>query len=99
MAKNSNAETVKKTKTELVVKATRALSTQEHKQISDKLRYEEEKSGLKIVLLPFTTELAEADQKLQEELTAVKDQLAKALEENKALQAQLGAQNAAATQS
>lgn len=45
----------------LVVKANRMLSTLEHKQLSEKLRYENEKSGVKLVLLPFSCDPVEGE--------------------------------------
>jgi len=41
----------------LVFKAKRPLTEEEHKQLSEKLRFEEEKSGVKIVLMPFSCEM------------------------------------------
>lgn len=41
----------------LVFKASRPLTEEEHKQLSEKLRFEEEKSGVKIVLMPFSCEM------------------------------------------
>ncbi|WP_408626407.1 hypothetical protein [Alkaliphilus metalliredigens] len=38
-------------------KATKPLTKQEHEQLSDKVRYESEKTELKIVLVPFSCDL------------------------------------------
>ena len=42
-------------------KAIRPLTVKEHEDLSYKLRYEEENTGLKIVLVPFSLDLAEGD--------------------------------------
>ena len=42
----------------IIFKALRPLDEKEHRQLSDKIRYEAEKSGLKVVLMPYTCELA-----------------------------------------
>lgn len=38
-------------------KATRPFTVQEHEALSEKLRFEEEKTGLTITLVPFTVEV------------------------------------------
>lgn len=43
--------------TVLLWKATRELSTEEHEQLSEKLRLEQERSGLKIVLVPLSVDI------------------------------------------
>jgi hypothetical protein len=50
------AEATEKT---IIFKATRPLTTEEHKQLSDKIRYENEKSGVKVVLMPYSCEVGE----------------------------------------
>ncbi|OIJ12661.1 hypothetical protein BKP37_12730 [Anaerobacillus alkalilacustris] len=40
-------------------RATKPLSTQEHEQLSEKIRYENEKTGLDIVLVPFSCEVGD----------------------------------------
>lgn len=45
----------------IFMKAIRQLTVNEHKDLSDKLRYEEENTGLKIVLVPFSLELTESN--------------------------------------
>lgn len=58
--KKINAEKVEEVKigetTVLVWRATRPLSEAEHQQLSQKLRYESEQSGARIVLVPFSVE-------------------------------------------
>jgi|GEM_PF-2343411 len=58
--KKINAEKVEEVKigetTVLVWRATRPLSEAEHEQLSEKLRYESEQSGARIVLVPFSVE-------------------------------------------
>jgi hypothetical protein len=41
----------------VIWKATRPLTTHEHEQLSTKLRYEEEQTGLTIMLVPFTVDV------------------------------------------
>ncbi|MDP4158388.1 MAG: hypothetical protein Q8911_01310 [Bacillota bacterium] len=41
----------------IVFKATRPLTESEHEQLSQKVRYENEKSGVKVVLMPYTCEV------------------------------------------
>ena len=48
--------------TVLLLKATRPLTVQEHQELSQKLRYEEEQTGLKIVLVPFTLDVVPGEQ-------------------------------------
>jgi hypothetical protein len=43
----------------IFMKATRPLTTQEHEELSKKLRYEAENTGLEIVLVPFSVEVTE----------------------------------------
>ena len=43
----------------IFMKATRALTVKEHEELSQKLRYESENIGLKIVLVPFSLEIDE----------------------------------------
>lgn len=52
--KNEQGETV------LIWKATMPLSENEHEQLSAKLRYEQEKSGVKIILVPYSVEVEPA---------------------------------------
>ncbi|MFT9496613.1 hypothetical protein [Anaerosolibacter sp.] len=47
----------------VIWKATRPLTVKEHEEISQKLRYEAEQTGLKIVLVPFSVDLTVGDQK------------------------------------
>lgn len=39
--------------TVIIFKATRPLTEAEHEQLSQKVRYENEKSGVKVVLMPY----------------------------------------------
>jgi hypothetical protein len=57
-AKKQTPETVEVKQTDGVIfmKASRPLTVQEHEELSKKLRYEEENTGLKIILVPFTLE-------------------------------------------
>ncbi|WP_242842035.1 hypothetical protein [Ruminiclostridium cellobioparum] len=48
--------------TVLIFKANRPLTVQEHEELSHKLRYEEENTGLKIVLVPFLLDVTDGDQ-------------------------------------
>ncbi|WP_220376450.1 hypothetical protein [Cohnella lupini] len=43
--------------TVMIWKATRPLTDREHEQLSDRLRYESEKTGINIVLVPFSVEV------------------------------------------
>lgn len=42
-------------------KATRPLTVEEHKDLSEKLRFEAETTGLNIVLIPFSVETGETE--------------------------------------
>jgi hypothetical protein len=58
--KTSEAEVVKETEAKTIIfKATRPLTEEEHKQLSNKIRYENEKSGVKVVLMPYSCEVGE----------------------------------------
>lgn len=45
----------------LIFKANRPLTVQEHEELSQKLRYEEENTGLKIVLVPFSLDVVDGE--------------------------------------
>jgi hypothetical protein len=45
----------------IFMKANRPLTVQEHEEVSQKLRYEEDNTGLKIVLVPFSLELTDGE--------------------------------------
>lgn len=47
----------------LLLKANRPLTVQEHEELSQKLRYEEENTGLKIVLVPFSLDIVDGGAK------------------------------------
>lgn len=49
---------IKPDQTVIVWKATRPLTVQEHQDLSEKLRSESEQTGLAIVLVPFSVEMA-----------------------------------------
>ncbi len=50
-------EITKDDETILVFRATRPMDDGEHKQLSEKLKFEENNSGIKIVLMPYSCEL------------------------------------------
>ena len=52
-------EEVKATEEIIYFKATRGLTVEEHEALSQKLSFEEKKSGLKIVLIPFLLDVVE----------------------------------------
>ena len=43
----------------VIFRAKKKLTTDEHKQLSEKVRFENEKSGLKIVLMPSSCEVGD----------------------------------------
>lgn len=47
----------------LLFKANRPLTVQEHEELSQKLRHEEENTGLKIVLVPFSLDVVDGEDK------------------------------------
>ncbi|NTZ20929.1 hypothetical protein EXW96_26440 [Paenibacillus sp. JMULE4] len=53
--------TTKTEETVLIWQAKQPLSETEHEQLSNKLRFEQEKSGIKIVLVPFAVNAAVDD--------------------------------------
>jgi hypothetical protein len=55
----TNVEATKKTDSVIYFKALRGLTVDEHKAISEKLRFEEAATGLKIVLVPVTLEVVD----------------------------------------
>lgn len=59
MAKKTEVEKVKETKETIVFKATKPLDEGEFKLLSEMIRHEEEKAGVKIVLMPYSCELEE----------------------------------------
>ncbi|AFQ46268.1 hypothetical protein [Desulfosporosinus meridiei] len=60
-SKTPEAVEVKQTEGVLYLKATRPLTVREHEELSQKLRYEMEKTGLTIVLVPFSLDPAEGE--------------------------------------
>lgn len=61
-AARGKAVKVKQIGKTIVFQATRALTEEDFSLLSDVVRREAEKSGIKIVLMPFSCELVEADQ-------------------------------------
>lgn len=61
--KNTINEAAEMKRDNLVIyfKANRPLTIQEHKNLREKIAYEESKTGLKIVLVPFLVDLADGD--------------------------------------
>lgn len=57
------ADEIKRADGVIFMKATRPLTVQEHKDLSEKLRFETEKTGLKIVLVPFSLDLVDGDKR------------------------------------
>jgi hypothetical protein len=57
--KENKAELVKETEQVLVFKANRPMRETEFKLLSELVRHEEEKNGVKIVLLPHSADLVE----------------------------------------
>jgi hypothetical protein len=55
----TNIEVTKKTDGVIYFKALRGLTVDEHKAVSEKLRFEEAETGLKIVLVPVTLEVVD----------------------------------------
>ena len=47
----------------LFLKANRPLTVQEHEELSRKLRYEEENTEIKIVLVPFSLDIVDGEAK------------------------------------
>lgn len=60
--KKENVETLVKDEKVFIVRATKRLTESEHKQLSDKLRFESEKSGLNFVLMPSICELVQNEE-------------------------------------
>lgn len=54
-------ETLKETEDKLVVRARKPLKEKEFKLLSDLIKHEEKKTGLKIVLIPASSELVEEE--------------------------------------
>lgn len=52
----------------LVFKPTKRLTAIEHEQLTNKLRVEEGKSGIKIVLMPFSVELTKDSNRVSDEV-------------------------------
>ena len=59
--KIEGATEIKKTDDTLYLKANRALTTEEHAALSEKVRFEEKSTGLKIVLVPFLLDLVDGE--------------------------------------
>jgi hypothetical protein len=57
-----DAEVVSTGEAVVVWKAKRPLTTTEHEQLSHKLRFEEEQSGVKIVLMPHVCDVGGGEQ-------------------------------------
>jgi hypothetical protein len=55
-----NTEIAKTTETAIVFKATKPLMKEEFELLSNMVKYENEKTGLKIVLMPFSCEITQA---------------------------------------
>jgi len=55
-----NTEIAKITEKAIVFKATKPLMKEEFELLSDMVKYENEKTGLKIVLMPFSCEITQA---------------------------------------
>lgn len=53
------AAEIKKDDTVIYFKANRPLTTQEHKNLHEKIEIEVEESGLKVILVPFLVDLSE----------------------------------------
>lgn len=53
-------EAVKTTESTIVFKATKPLVKEEFELLSDMVKHENEKTGLKIVLMPFSCEIVES---------------------------------------
>ena len=57
---NDDAEVVKETTDKTIVfQATRPMTYEEHMELSKRLRYEQEQSGVKVVLLPYSGKVGE----------------------------------------
>ena len=52
---------VKRTDEIIYFKANRGLTTEEHVALSEKLRFEEESTGLKIILVPFLLHIMDSE--------------------------------------
>jgi hypothetical protein len=63
MAAKAKIETteIKKTGDTLYLKANRSLTVEEHIALSEKLSFEEEKTGLKIVLIPNSLDVSDGE--------------------------------------
>lgn len=59
--KIEGATETKRTEEILYFKASRALTTEEHAALSEKLRFEEESTGLKIILVPFLLDIVDGE--------------------------------------
>lgn len=71
---------VKETSDTLVVQAKRPLTETELEMLSNKLRFEHEATGIKIILLPYSVELkedSEGDDNISEEVLAELEELRK----------------------
>lgn len=55
------ATEIKQAEGVIFMQANRPLTVHEHKELSEKLSFEEEKSGLKIILVPFSLEVLDGD--------------------------------------
>jgi hypothetical protein len=55
------ATEVQKTDTIIYFKANRGLTTEEHEALSEKLRFEKESTGLKIILVPFLLDIVDGE--------------------------------------
>lgn len=55
------AAEIKKDNTVIYFKANRPLTTQEHKSLHEKIEIEVEKSGLKVILVPFLVDLSDSE--------------------------------------
>jgi len=55
--KDKEVEKVKETKETIIFKATRPLDKGEFELLSNMVKHEEEKTGVKIVLMPYSCEL------------------------------------------
>jgi hypothetical protein len=59
--KTHEAVEVKQSEGVIFMKANRPLTVQEHKDISGKLKAEEERTGLKFVLVPFSLDVMDGE--------------------------------------
>lgn len=68
--KKQDAVKIEATGTDSIVlwKATRPLTQDEHEQLSQKLRHEQEQSGVKVILVPFSVEVEIKQDEVDDEI-------------------------------